>query len=55
MAFQLLGIYHVISVCRSLERFVNKGKGWYFFKEKKVNEMSLLLLVFFFILHIWLS
>lgn len=35
MAFQLLGIYHVSSVCPVLKRFVNKGKGWYFFKEKK--------------------
>ena len=52
MAFQLLGIYHVISVCPVLKQFVNKGKGWYFFKEKKTNklvdEISLLPLVFFF-------
>lgn len=51
MAFQLLGINHVISVCPGFETVCEQGERLIFFYGKKknlVNEISLLLLVFFF-------
>lgn len=48
MAFTFLDFIKVTSVCLNIKRFVNKGKGWYFFMKKAMNEMSLLLFFFIF-------